>query len=71
MAGLKFLLLLGELGAFEPSDEFFGLARKHRTANDFNPSKLFFMIYRIFEKHFVIFSLEKLGFFILPCNKTA
>jgi hypothetical protein len=35
MAGLKFLLLLGELGAFEPSDEFFGLARKHRTANDF------------------------------------
>jgi hypothetical protein len=29
------------------------------------------MIYCIFEKHFVIFSLEKLGFFILPCNKTA
>jgi len=32
------LWLAGELGSFQSSDQFFGLAGEHGTADDFNPS---------------------------------
>jgi hypothetical protein len=49
--GLKnFDFQMGNLGSFQPADEFFGLAAEHRTANDFNPA--FFGISDIgFDKH--------------------
>ena len=33
-----FYALAGELGSFQSSDQFFGLAGEHGTADDFNPS---------------------------------
>ena len=33
-----FYALAGELGSFQSSDQFFGLAGEHGTLNDFNPS---------------------------------
>jgi hypothetical protein len=45
--------LPGELGAFQTSDQFLGFARKHGAADHFDPTELFFVINRVFEKHFV------------------
>src|SRR5690606_30639158 len=51
----NFHFLLGKLGSFESSDKFFGFSRKHRTTDNLYPTKLLFMIYCIFEKHFLVF----------------
>jgi hypothetical protein len=42
---------------FQTTDQFFSLP-ENMDANDFDPTKLFFMIYCIFEKHFVFFWLK-------------
>src|SRR5690606_7900118 len=62
-----FHLLFGDLGPFQPSDEFFGLAREHGTADDLYPSKLFLWVDRVFEKHTVC-GLVVVG---LPQNRGA
>src|SRR5690606_721045 len=52
-------LLFCKLCPFKTSYQFFAPAGKHRTAYHFYPTKLFFVIYCIFEKHFVIFNAER------------
>ncbi len=46
---------IGELGAFEPADEFLGLAGKHGTADDFDPAGVFGTFY----EHFSYFCRNK------------
>ena len=41
--------LLGELGAFEPADQFFRLAGEHGAADDFDAARFFC----VFQKHFL------------------
>ena len=42
-------LLLGELGALEPADEFLRLSREHRAADEFDAARFFC----VFQKHFL------------------
>src|SRR5690606_17874448 len=55
----NFHFLPSKLCTFQPPYQFFGLSREHGTTDNFYPTKLFFMIYCIFEKHFVILTLKQ------------
>jgi len=56
-----FHFLTGELGPFQPSDQLFGLSRKHGTTDHLDPAELFFRIYGVFQKHSVLLK-GRIGF---------